>query len=134
VFRVVVLSIVLTLAVGPEVAVLCVAWCHPQGPGASTCHKQPSTAAGASHYGEPSGASSVTSVDDTCPDCENVGFGAAQFLREDVRRSASALAAVHACLFPRYQFAPSTTGSRTDQQPERAWSLEARSLLVALRI
>jgi len=137
---------VLTLAVAPNAALLCIASCHPQSAASSaphhgkssaassvSHHAQPSAVTSASHHGEPSAASSLV-WDGTCPYCDNLSLGAVQFLREDVRRSVSALDAVHAILVPRYQFAPLTTDTRPGQEPWREWSLELRPLPTILRI
>jgi hypothetical protein len=134
VFRAVVLSIVLTLAVGPNTALLCRAWCHPQAaPSNASHHGEPSAAASsASHHGEPSAASSVAG-DDTCDNCDNA-VGAAQFLREDLRRNVSAPDVDHAVLVPRHQLAHSTIDARPGQEPGREGSLEARRLATILRI
>ena len=73
-------------------------------------------------------------ADNTCPDCDNAGFGAVQFLREDVRRSVSALGPLYAILVPRYHFAPSTIDARPGQVPGREGSLGERPLPTILRI
>jgi hypothetical protein len=72
------------------------------------------------------------SGDDSCHDCDNVGPGAVQFLREDVQRSA--LDTVHAILTPRYQVRYSTIDARPGHEPRREWSLEKRTLPTILRI
>jgi hypothetical protein len=59
---------------------------------------------------------------------------AAQFLREDVRRSVSVLDPLHAILVPCYRLAPSTTDTRFGQEPWHEWWLENQPLLAALRI
>lgn len=149
VFRAFVLSIVLTLAVAPNAALLCIVWCHPQAaPSSAFHHGESSAASSASHHGEHSAASSashdgetsatssVMSRDNTCscPDCDKAGLGAVQFLREDVRRSVSTLDAVHAILVPRYQFAPLTADTRPQHERWREWSLEERPLPTILRV
>ena len=143
--RTVALSIVLTLAVGPNTALLCSAWCHPSMTGSSGSHHgMPVAGPSAPQHGEPVASSasgyrdaavySVMTADNACPDCDNAGFGAVQFLREDVRRSVSALDAVHAILVPRYQFAPSAIDARPGQVPGREWSLGERPLPTILRV
>ena len=123
VFRAVVLSIVLTLVAGPEAALLCRGWCQSQSAAASACHRE-----------RPSAASTVISGDKACADCDKVGIGAVQFVREDMRRSVSAPDAVHAIVDPRYPFAPSTADIRPGQERWREWSLKEQPLLTARRI
>ena len=143
--RTVALSIVLTLAVGPEAALLCRAWCHPQVASASACnHGLAAADANPSHHGEPAASSAPDDVeasaaqsvvwDDTCPYCDKGGLVAVPFLREDGRRSVSALDSLQAILVPRYQFAPSTIHSRAQHEPGREWSLEGRHLPSVLRV
>lgn len=147
VFRTFVLSIVLTLAVAPNAALLCTVWCHPQPATSSPSHHgECSAASSASYHGERSAASSalhdgatsatssVMSGDETCPDCDKAGLGAVQFLREDVRRSVSALHAVHAILVPCYQFAFLTADTRPQHERWRECSLEERPLPTILRV
>jgi hypothetical protein len=132
VFHAVVLAIVLTLAAAPDAALLCSAWCHPQAAAASASHHgEPSAASSASHHGEPAAGSSVAG-DDTCDNCDNP-FGAAEFLREDLRRNVSA-PDVDAVLVPGHQLAHSTIDARPGQEPGREGSLEARRLPTILRI
>ena len=133
--RTVALSIVLTLAAGPEAALLCRAWCQPQVAAAG---------ANASHHGEPAASSASGEVegaaapsvvwDDTCPYCDKGGLVAVPFLREDGRRSVSALDSLKTILISRYQFAPSTTHSRPQHEPGREWSLDERHLPFVLRV
>ena len=144
-FQAVVLSIVATLAVGPNAALLCAAWCHPSAAASSAPHHGgPSTASRPSHHGEPSAASSAShhgnpsagssvAGDDTCDSCDNA-VGAAQFLREDLRRNVSAPDVDPAVLIPRHQLAHSTIDARPGQEPGREWSLEERPLPTILRI
>ena len=118
-FGAVVLSIVLTLAVGLNASLLCRAGCDPQAAVASGCHHDDSTTS-------PSLAGDNS--------CDNVVLGAAAFLREDVRRGVASQDADHAVLVPRYQLAHSTTDTRPNQETGREWSLEERPLSTALRI
>jgi hypothetical protein len=121
VFRVTVLSIALTLAVGSTASLLCRTWCGPQAAHPSGCHPQ-----------DPATAPSVVAASDDC--CEDVVFSVTAFLREDVGRGVSVPDADHADLVPHYQFAHSTTDARPGHEPGREWSLEERALLIALRI
>ena len=88
VFRAIAFSVVLTLAVGPNAALLCKASCHPQATAAHACHDE-----------KPSATSSVMGAR-PCDDCNSASLSAVQFLREDVQRSVSALDADHAILGP----------------------------------
>ena len=123
VFRATVFSTVLTLAAGPEAALLCRVWCHPQAVAASACHEEKRSA-----------ASTVISGND-CSDCDHVGV-VVHFLREDVRRgmSQSAPQVDPAVLVPRHQLAYSMIHVRPGQEPGREWSLERRPLPNILRI
>jgi hypothetical protein len=145
VLRTVALSIVLTLAGAPEAPLLCKAWCHPQVASASACHHGLAAAgANASDQGEPAASSASGDVegsaapsvvwDATCPYCDKGGLVAVPFLREDGRRSVSALNSLQAILVPRYQFAPSTTHSRAQHESGRDWSPEGRHLPSVLRV
>ena len=132
-FRAFVLSIVLTVAVAPNAALLCSAWCHPQaGASSASHHGGPSAASSTSHLGEPSAASSVAG-EDNCDSCDN-SVGAAQFLPENLRRNVSAPDVDHVALVPRHQFAHSTIGARPGQEPGRDRSLEARRRPTILRV
>ena len=143
--RTLALSIVLTLAVGPNTALLCRVWCHPSTTGSGASHHgMPAAAPSTHHHGEPvassaagyrnAAVSSVMTGGNTCPDCGKAGFGAVQFLREDGRRSVSALDSLQTILVHRYQFAPSTIPSRPQHEPWRQWSLEERQLPTVLRV
>jgi len=119
VFRAVVLSVVLILAVGQNAALLCRAWCHPQA-----------AAASGGHHEEPANSPSVADDDS----CDHVVLSVAAFLREGVRRGVSSPDGNHAAPVPHYQLAHSTTDARLGQEPGREWSLEERPLATALRI
>lgn len=118
VFRVAVLSIVLTLAVGQNARLLCKVWCDPHEAAATSCHDQDSA------------SPSVTGDDD----CNNVVPSVAALVREDMRRSVSAPDAQHAIVVQRFQFARSLTDTRPGHEPWQDWSLEKRLLVTALRI
>lgn len=119
VFRAVVLSIVLTLAVGPNATLLCGTLCDPPAAAASACHDE-----------DPATSPSVGGDDS----CDHVVLNAAAFLREDVRRGVFAPDAGHAILVPCYQLAHSTTDARPGQEPGPEWSLDQRPVSTALRI
>ena len=109
----------LTLAVGPSAGLACSTWCDQQ-PAAASGH----------HHEAPAPSPSVPG-DDACDD---MALGSAQFLREDVRRSVSALDTDDAILVPRYLLARSASAADPGQEPGRAWWLENRPLSTALRI
>jgi hypothetical protein len=119
VFQAVVLSIVLTLAVGPNAAVLCNVWCHLHEAAATGCHHQDAT------------ASPRVTGDDHCNDVAAI---TPTFVREDVRPSLSAPDVLHALVGPRLDFIPSPSVTRADHEPAQDWPLEKRPLSTALRI
>ena len=107
-FEASVLSIVLTLAGGPNASLLCGTWCDPHAAAASGCH-----------YEDP--AISPSMAGDDC--CDHVVLNVAAFLQED-----------HAIPVPRYRLAHSTTDARPGNDTAREWSLEKRPLSTALRL
>ena len=119
VFRAIVLSIVLSVVVGPSVSLLCRTWCHQETAAASGCHHE-----------NPSTTPSVAGDES----CNNVVLGAAAVLREDVRRGVSSPEANQAIPVPRYQFAPSTIDACLGFGSGRDWPLKNRPLVTALRI
>ena len=114
----VVLSIGLTLAVGPNVELLCKTWC-PQAAAASECHHK---------------SSSPTPNVAGDKNCDNVVAAAIAVLRDDVRRGVSSQDANQAIPVPRYQLAQLTIDARRGQEPWWESSLERRPLSTALRI
>jgi hypothetical protein len=118
VFRAAVVSIVLTLAAGQNAALLCSVWCHPP------------EAAGASEHQHQAMSPSMTGNDS----CTQMVAGAAAFVREDVRRGASAPKVQHGVVVPWFEFAPPpahpTFGSRLCQETP----LQVSPLILALRI
>ena len=118
-FRTVLLSIVVSLAVGQDLALLCGTWCDGHAVGASECdHKNSSRM--------PSVAGSEN--------CDNVVVAATAVLREDARRDVSSRNGNQAIPVPRYQLAQLTIGAGPGQEPWREWSLEKRPLSTVLRI
>jgi hypothetical protein len=119
VLRLVLLSIVLTLAAGQNAALLCKVWCDPHEAPASGCHHQhaptfPSATAG--------------------DHCNDVVLNVPAFVREDERPRVSAPDVQHALAGPRFQFAPPLTVTRPGNPPGQDWLLERRPLVTALRI
>ena len=119
VFRAAVFSIVLTLAVGQNAALLCKAWCYP--------HEAP--AAGCRHH-EPTTSATVNGNDN----CSGATFGAIAFVREDARRTASAQDAQNGLAVPRFRFVPSHSNSPFGYESGQPPPLQARPLAIALRI
>lgn len=117
-FRAVLFSIVLLLATGQNVSMVCQTWC-PDATAASGCHRRHAT------------DSLTLSGDDSCDDRAPSDSAV---LREDARRSVSAPNADHALAVPRYQWPPATAGTRPDQEVELLPSLETRPLETVLRI
>lgn len=118
-FRAALLSIVFSLTVGQNVALLCSTWCDAHAAAASACqHKNSSTTPGVA--GD--------------ENCDKVVVAAIAVLREDVRRGVSSPDANQAIPVPRYQLAQLTIDARPGQEPWREWSLENRPLSTALRI
>lgn len=115
-FRAALVSIVFSLTVGQNVALLCRTWCDALAAAASECHHKNSSTT-------PSVAGDE--------DCGKVVVAATAVLREDVRRDASSQDTIPV---PRYQLAQLTIDERPGQEPWREWSLEKRPLLTALRI
>lgn len=117
--RTVLLSIVFSLAVGQDLALLCSTRCDGHAVGASECYHKNSSRM-------PSVAASEN--------CDKVVVAATAVLREDVRRDASSRNGNQAIPAPRYQLAQLTIGAGSGQEPWREWSLEKRPLSTALRI
>lgn len=119
VFRATVLSIVLTLAVGPHAMLLCRAWCDSQAGAPTGCHHE-----------DPAISPGVVTGDHSC---DNVVIGAA-FVRVDVRRDVSSPDQDRGIPVPRYQIACSTLDAHLGQEHGREWSLETRPPVTSLRI
>ena len=118
-FRAALISIAFSLAVGPNVALLCRTWCDGHVAAASECHHEHS-----------SSTSSMASEEQ----CGKVARAAIALLREDARRDVSTRDATQAIPVPRYQLACLKVDVRSDQEPWRERSLERRPLSTALRI
>lgn len=118
-FRAFVLSIVLTLAIGSNAALLCSEWCDTHAAVASGCRH------------EDHGAAPTMTGDNRC---ESVVVGGAAFLREDLRRGVSSPHGDHAVAVSRYQLTHSTAGDHRNNNTARDWSLETRPVPTALRL
>ena len=124
VFRAVLLSIVVTLAVGQNsVLLLCNTGCDAHAAPASAPHHEHSS----NHS-----FTSLAVAGNEC--CDDMRVSAAAFVREDVRRNVSSPDAGYAIPVPSYQVVHPTIATRPGQEPGREWSLEKRALSSALRI
>jgi hypothetical protein len=119
VLRAALLSIVLTMVVGPNASLLCAVWCHPDGASQDSCeHRDESRTPG------------VTANDS----CGNSAAGAAVLARDEMRRGTPASDGHHAVVVPPYQFLPPSTAPGFAGEPRQYSLLEARPLVLALRI
>lgn len=118
VFRAALLSIVLTLAAGPDAALLCGIWCHSGGGMAGTCEHQTET------------TSPAIIANDDC----TVSRSAIVFVREDARRSTSAPTVRGADAVPQSAWTPPASGRLSGYEPASRGLLELRPLILALRI
>jgi hypothetical protein len=119
VFRAALLSIVLTLAVGPTASLLCVVLCHPHAVSAASCEHR-----------DPNSTPSVAAKDD-CPD---IAAGTAALVREEVRRGVSTSDGQHAVVVPPFRFTSPPSSSAFGREPGQHPPLGARPLVLALRI
>jgi len=114
--RAVLLSIVFSLAAGPDITLLCRAWCNAELAAATACHH------------ETSFTMPIVAGDGSC---DNVALTTAA-LREDIRRGDSN---THQALsVPRYQLAQLTMDVRSDQELWSQRTLVKRPLSTNLRI
>jgi hypothetical protein len=117
-FRATVLSIALTLAVGPTASLLCGVWCHSD---AST---------GSCEHRDPTSTPSVTAKDG-CPD---VAADAAALVREEVRRGVSASDGQYAVVGASAHFVPPPAPPQVRRESGQQVLPETKPLLLALRI
>lgn len=119
VFRAALVSIVLTLTLGQNAALLCSVWCHPQQDATSTCeHQVPMTFPG------------VTGNES----CIQVAAELTALVREDARRAATGSHAQQGTVVARFPLLPPSTTSARDLERAQAPPPAARPLLLALRI
>ena len=118
-FRAALASIVLTLTLGQDVALLCHAWCYPPQAANSRCEHQVATT-----------FPSVTE-DESCAQVEN---GTALFVRADGRGPASASDVQRATAVARFQVVPPSSLPAPRLEHTQATPLGARPLVLALRI
>ena len=119
VFRAALFSIVLTMAVGQDAALLCKAWCYLPQDLALGCQHQDAT------------TSPTMNADDNC---RNLAVGAIAFVREDARRGATAPDTQNALVIPRFRFAPALSDSRSGYESGPQLQLKAQPRVTALRI
>jgi hypothetical protein len=118
VFRAVLFSIVLTLAIGQNAGLLCKVSCYAHDAAPAGCPHQHLTT-----------SASVRGVHD----CDNHAVGAIGVVREDALRADSAPDAQNAIVVPRFLFSPPLTASRPGYETAQVLRQE-RPLLIALRI
>jgi hypothetical protein len=119
VFRAALVSIVLTLTLGQNAALLCVVWCHPQHGVKSACEDQ-----------VPTTSPSVTANES----CARLATGPTAFVREDARKLASASDGHQGIVVAPFQFVAPPSLSAHDLEHAQSTALEARPLVLALRI
>ena len=111
-------SIVLTLTLGQNVALLCHAWCYPPQSANSSCAHQLATT-----------FPSVTENES----CARVANGSTPFVREE-GRLASASDVQYATVVARFQSVPSSSLPAPGLEHAQATALAARPLVLTLRI
>jgi hypothetical protein len=118
-FRATFLSIVVSLALGQDLNMLCRTWCDAKAVAGSECHHKTPTA--------------IPNVAAT-KDCRN-GVGAATVaVREDVRNGMSSRHANQAIPPARYPLVQFTNNATAGCEPWRALALDRHPLSTALRI
>jgi hypothetical protein len=118
-FRAATLSIVLTLAIGPNASLLCRAVCdQPQSQATGCDHKGP--AASASVTGDHGCYEAVPSV--------------SEFLPKDARRDVSFAQAHHATPQLASELAQPAVAARPGDRPEREWPIDKQRLTTTLRL
>ena len=117
VFRAVLFSIVLTLAVGQDASLLCRVWCPD------------ATSTGCPH--QDSTTSPSVLADDTCNEVE---VGAVASVREDGRRTAPGPDSQNTFVVPRFRFVAPPIDLRPGYGSRWRVLLEERPLVIALRI
>jgi hypothetical protein len=118
VFRAALLSIVVTLAVGQDAALLCSVWCHSGGGTAGACEHQTET------------ASRGIVANDDCV----VNANPLLFVREDGRRNAPAPDVTGTVAVSSFILSPPATEALSGYKPNGRLLLQLRPLVLALRI
>ena len=117
--RAAVLPIVLTLALGPNAAVLCTVWCHPQEIQDSACQHQDATT-----------SPRVTREDS----CRTVPAAATAFVREEAKRGTSTAGVPHVVSVSPFLFAPPPSDTTWANSASTSRLVVRPALLIALRI
>jgi hypothetical protein len=119
VFRAALVSIVVTLTLGQNAALLCSIWCHPQQSANSACeHQAPMT------------SPTVTGNES----CVQIAAGPTPLVREEARRVAADSSAQRGAVVARFQFVPQSTSTARDLERAQAPPPAAPTLVLALRI
>jgi hypothetical protein len=119
VFRAAVLSIVLTLAIGPDAVAVCAVWCHPEETKSSACQHRDAT------------ASPLVTGENSC---RIVPAAAAAFVREEAKRGSPSAGTTQSVVVPLLRFAPSLTDTTRTNHASTSFPVGSRPLLIALRI
>ena len=119
VFRAALISIVLTMTLGQNVALLCRVWCHPQQSVNSACEHQVQTT-----------SPSVTANES----CSGVAAELALFVREDGRQTASASDSQQSVAVARFLLVRPPSFSARALESSQAATVEGPPLVLALRI
>jgi hypothetical protein len=119
VFRAAVLSIVLTLAIGPNATLLCSVWCHPAEATPAECQRQDATT-----------SPRVTGEDS----CRISPAGTTALAREEGRRGSAAAGADHAVAIPRFRVTRPLTHTSRTYELGHSHPGAAPPVLIALRI
>jgi len=117
VLRAALVSLVLTLALGPNAGVVCKVWCHD------------ASSTGCPH--QDSATSPSVRAGDTCT---TTAVGAVTLVREDGRRTAPAPDAQNALGVLGFRLVGPPADPRSGYEPGRRRMLEERPLVIALRI
>ena len=118
-FRAALVSVVLTLTLGQNAALLCVVWCHPQHGVNSACEAQ-----------VPTTSPSVTANESCAP----VATGQTAFVREEGRKLASASVGHQGIVVAPLRFVAPPSFSAHSLEDAQSAALKARPLVLALRI
>ena len=118
-FRVTVVSIVLTLVVGPNAGVLCKAWCDPAEAAATQCHHE---------------RGSLSATLSGTDDCGREIPDSAVVVNDDARRGAPSSDALRAVMAPQHHRAIPSSEAHAGNGAASTWFLVQRPHVIALRI
>ena len=118
-FRLAAFAIMLTVAAGPSLGLLCTTWCNPVVAAASGCHHA---------------ASGPTMAVAAGNECDDAIVGVAAFLPQDAQRGMSTPDRDHGVLVPRDQLASRTLDRLALPSVTSEQSLRPRPLSTILRI